>query len=204
MRSLREALSILQNPEREKEVEDLAQQWLEAGREVVERLFSLIPRPEPQEEKGSSYGFSGSSSYNSYNSFNSFNNYSTYDSGASGFSNADAAQYIERDEDGDPIVPDLVDENGDDLDTHFAWAIKRAQQLEARGVGYKSDPSTWVSSARPSGSTVNHNHGDEVGAEADVAGRYADSSVWNYGTMMFKLGVDPELLGWNAETDDWE
>jgi hypothetical protein len=31
----------------------------------------------------------------------------------------------------------------------------------------------------------------------------APEATWSIGTMMLKLGVDPDLLGWDAEAEDW-
>lgn len=29
------------------------------------------------------------------------------------------------------------------------------------------------------------------------------SDVWNFGALLLRLGVDPELLGWREEDEDW-
>ena len=45
-RKLREALNYLENPKEEESLQALTHVWLVGGREVVERLFAIIPEPD--------------------------------------------------------------------------------------------------------------------------------------------------------------
>ena len=58
-RKLREALTYIEHPEKESELRDLVTLWRAGGREVVERLFVLIPKPD--EAKSDTYYDSHSS-----------------------------------------------------------------------------------------------------------------------------------------------
>jgi hypothetical protein len=50
-RHLREALNHYQHPGKAYELNELTKQWLAAGREITERLFALIPKPNSEEER---------------------------------------------------------------------------------------------------------------------------------------------------------
>jgi len=51
-RTLRDAVKLLKNREEDDEVEAVTKQWLAAGREIVGRLFKLMPKPESSSVSG--------------------------------------------------------------------------------------------------------------------------------------------------------
>lgn len=44
---------------------------------------------------------------------------------------------------------------------------------------------------------------DDPSKDTEMVGEKADPEDWNYGTMMRSLQVDPHLLGWDGEAEDW-
>jgi len=46
VRKLNQALTYIENPEKVAELQDLVDVWRAGGREIVERLFHIVPRPE--------------------------------------------------------------------------------------------------------------------------------------------------------------
>jgi ribosomal protein L12E/L44/L45/RPP1/RPP2 len=109
---LKQAIKIRNSPAEEERLGDLVTQWRQAGRDIVEMLYQVIPKPEPAAEGG--------------------------------------------------ILPSSEWENG-------------FKPLE---------PDTIAKSTEE----------EEENAEAED---------WNYGTMMRTLQVDPDLLGWDREAEDW-
>lgn len=108
---LKQAIKIRNAPAEEERLSNLVTQWRQAGRDIVESLFRVIPRPHPPSE-------------------------------------------------------------GDTL-----------QSLEWEN-GLFSAPET---------STMGTDGDEEKAVTED----------WNYGTMMRSLQVDPNLLGWDCDAEDW-
>ena len=50
VRQLREALGYLHDPDQDDQLQTLIEQWRTAGRDVVERLFSLAPKPDDADD----------------------------------------------------------------------------------------------------------------------------------------------------------
>ncbi|GMK55829.1 hypothetical protein CspeluHIS016_0208850 [Cutaneotrichosporon spelunceum] len=147
-------------------VEGRVHTWRDAGREVTDMLFSLLPRPnegcecgvKPPQWDDCGYG----------------NDLHTH-----GFT-PEQLQYL---------VNAPTDANGDILD-----------EAGNRVFGDNDDIGPFIKQALPLGrhtSTTPPYHAERYHMPK------IDHSTWDRGAMLQRLGVDPDLLGWDREAEDW-
>ena len=99
-RTLREALNLIHNTAQEDQLDLITHQWLSAGREIVERLFDLLPRPDPTANQTSSLvPITRANPWKSYG----YDRYETFNDEQRKW-----LDHADRDNDGSPL-----DENGD-------------------------------------------------------------------------------------------
>lgn len=118
VRLLRQAVRFQTQPDEDARLEELISRWRVAGREIAERLFSCVPKPE--------------------------------DSG----------------------VPQWQGYNPLPLDRSTDAIMSPADDSDAQGSKDEESEETVPLS-------------------------------WSYGTMLMQMGVDPSLLGWNENEEDW-
>lgn len=190
---LRQAEKFVQHPEDDDKLRSLIKQWRDAGRDMVERIFSLTPAPDLSEEgcqssnaTNNTYGLAASRS----NFLDSFND--TIDKVDSSDCARDENGNM-LDENGEPVseppsIEKIMDslrsrssENNRHEDTESGWSSRNHVDTES----YSISPNTYdvKTAAQP---TSSPEHTD-----------------WDYGALMRHLQIDPDLFDFDAEEGDW-
>ncbi|ODN95846.1 hypothetical protein L198_04464 [Cryptococcus wingfieldii CBS 7118] len=161
-------------------LQELIVMWRSAGREMVEKLYDLIPRPDP------------GTSDNPYISNPTPSGYWQESSASNGLSSEqeEILAKAPRNKDGDPVdadgnllIPDVADQDMGALMKEIESSTLYGDQVKGNG----------------------RFHEKEETPMCDRRDRIAeDPMVWNYGTVLRGLGVDPPLFGWNTEAEDWD
>ncbi|ODN74448.1 hypothetical protein L202_06841 [Cryptococcus amylolentus CBS 6039] len=162
-------------------LQELIVMWRSAGREMVEKLYDLIPRPDP------------GTSDNPYISNPTPSGYWQDSSASNGLSSEqeEILAKAPRNKDGDPVdadgnllIPDVADQDIGALMKEIESSTLYGEQVKGNGRFHEREETP-----------VRDRNRDSI-AE--------DPMVWNYGTVLRGLGVDPPLLGWNTEAEDWD
>ncbi|WVQ81238.1 hypothetical protein IAT38_003360 [Cryptococcus sp. DSM 104549] len=212
-------------------LEVLIKQWRAAGREMVERLFGIIPQP-----LDSPFGPAASSStidaYAFTNTAPGYSHSPFWDDPPTSSSLThnptpevrDLLARAPRNEDGEPVddegvslVPDVRE---DDLERMFE-GLRKADEAERRAEASPSKvshrPSNSSSSKRHASYTSSRlpeveplattfrdaDHTSSLDRDPDDSDNGNTSTAWDYAALMRGLGVDPPLLGWDAHAEDW-
>ncbi|WVO22631.1 uncharacterized protein IAS62_003961 [Cryptococcus decagattii] len=167
-------------------LEELIIQWRNGGREMVERLFSLIPRPLDN-------SFLQTSSAYAPNTFSS----RWYEDPSTLELSPEQQDYLAKaplNKDDEPVDAEgnLLFENEEEQDV-----VKYLQKLGENKM-YEIKRSFNVKrAATGTGESKMDDHSTcKIAEESSL-------NEWNYGTLMRGLGVDPPLLGWDACAEDW-
>ncbi|WVQ75528.1 hypothetical protein IAR50_005155 [Cryptococcus sp. DSM 104548] len=163
-------------------LKELVTTWKAAGREMVERLYDLVPRPDPGTMSDNPYiSKPASSSYWQESSESTVFTSEQEDLLAKAPRNKDG--YL-VDEDGNLLIPDVVDQDVGAL----------MKELNS-SVHYGDSGKRLGGNGRDQGEEImSHSRNDSN----------VDPTAWNYGTVMRGLGVDPPLFGWDDEAEDWD
>ncbi|OXM78129.1 Swi5-dependent recombination DNA repair protein 1 [Cryptococcus neoformans Bt63] len=165
-------------------LEELIIQWRNAGREMVERFFSLIPRPLDDSPLQTSSAYA-------HNNFSS-----DWYKGSSTLELTPQQQdYLAKaplNKDDEPVDTEgnLLFENEEDQDV-----VKYLQKLGENKVYAVKKSSQMRRTA------MNELNVDDYSTCRNA--EESSSNEWNYGSLMRGLGVDPPLLGWDACAEDW-
>ncbi|KAL7421391.1 hypothetical protein Q5752_004276 [Cryptotrichosporon argae] len=138
LRILRHAVDIINNENAETLTEKRIQEWREAGRIVVERLFGMMDKPDED------LGAAG-------------RRFSLYDAWAS---RGEGWGY-----------------GGSRAGVSYGWGSTEDNGAEGALVTPKHDDSTATASTH--------------------------AATWDMGSLMNRMGVNPDILGWDPEEDDW-
>ncbi|ORY24766.1 hypothetical protein BCR39DRAFT_314427 [Naematelia encephala] len=197
-RKLRDALRSINDPEEDERLVSLTSQWRAAGREVVERLFALVPKPDTEstviyKETIPSMTMFGDGVYSSPWKEIVFTPEQT-----------ECLRTAKRNAEGDPVDDDGELLLGDKSDSEEELRDELRKEVER---GRNKDTGEYRSSLQQSGSWMDTSH--EVMIQnnkiTDCSLTPAEKSMnWDYGSMMLRFGVDPHLLGWNADEEDWD
>nr|XP_019048050.1 hypothetical protein I302_04672 [Kwoniella bestiolae CBS 10118]OCF26980.1 hypothetical protein I302_04672 [Kwoniella bestiolae CBS 10118] len=155
--------------------------WRNAGREVVEKLFGIIPRPASSSNDVMPRYQQTSASY--WNT----------ESGEEG--NLEQMEFIRNAQRNDK--GDLVDDEGnvlmigeDDRDIERFW--------DGLGGGGRSSGTNWSSRYE----NVNYDRYENESSSYDRP--ESTTQEWNYAGLMRMFSVDPDLFGWDAVNEDWK
>ncbi|ORX39104.1 hypothetical protein BD324DRAFT_618528 [Kockovaella imperatae] len=185
-RQLREALSHKMNGEGEEKIEELTERWLAAGRDIAERLFDRAVRPDTDTPVAAPSRPPRGTSQGRWSSGQD-------DDAVFSSEEKDWLDNVARDEDGDPVDEEgnkLVDDiRQDDLIKALNHASGRDEARQILYVPSSVGPGTWS------------DQNIEINDSPDLESCH--NTKWSIGTMLARCGVDPDLLGWDAENDAW-
>lgn len=183
---LRQAVKYSLDPTEDERLEELVGIWRQAGRDAVENLFSIIPPPEPssyvEQRRSGQWQASGPSTWG-------------WDDRENALTDAEREylRHAPRNADGDPVDAHgnllLPSSGADDL---FKMLAEGARERCGTGA-YRPLGIHAVSSFDARGSVSS-------GVEE---GQAAGPAKWDYGALMRQCSVDPALLGWDEEAEDW-
>ncbi|WWD21158.1 hypothetical protein CI109_105641 [Kwoniella shandongensis] len=174
----------------------LVHQWRNAGRDIVERLFELVPRPEHQfDQQETKYSSQKQASHGT----NSWTDQGRVPPTPT--LTRDQLDYIRNaptnedgepvDEEGDPLIPDM--EGTDEEMKKVMIGL-----LEKDRYGQEKYKSHWSSQSSNFDTNTSGNYPTSTTSRPQ-----ADRNEWNFASLMQAMGVDPSLLGWNNDTEDW-
>ncbi|KAK8843327.1 hypothetical protein IAR55_006982 [Kwoniella newhampshirensis] len=186
----------------ESHLQSFIHQWRNAGRDIVERLFSIIPRPtqgdtdmiQSQMATTRSNGYDPSTPRTSY-----WSEQGNHFSAAPGLSmdQIECIRNAPTNEDGEP-----VDEEGNLL-IPDGGATEEEMKRYIFGLREKKSYFQGQFSSQRSSGTSAFGFESDAGDSSTPVPSIADPTEWHYGTLMQALGVDPSLLGWDNVNEDW-
>ncbi|WVO15468.1 hypothetical protein L204_103126 [Cryptococcus depauperatus] len=167
----------------EQHLHELISTWRSAGREMVERLYNLVPRP------------INNNSHNPFVSPYTPYSYHTHESCYSELTpeQKELLNKMPKDKNGDVVDDEgnpLLDDGKDQDVVKFLNGLKH----------YGDDNSTEKSNKYRA---YNASSQCQVVDSEDMNESKNNEMTWDYGALMRGLSVDPHLLGWDDEVEDW-
>ncbi|WRT69044.1 uncharacterized protein IL334_006027 [Kwoniella shivajii] len=182
--------------------------WRGAGRDIVEKLFAIVPKPNLENNNSNGYNITDQSTPSYWNSTHGNDNGNDNNDGTDLTEEQVAfLKNAERNQDGEPIDDEgnLLIPNHDERDMKMFWDSLSGGDGDGNVGGHRDRRSgtSWSNQAPHNSYQRNgEKYGQNIHTSSPTNPK-PDPTVWDFAALMRMFNVDPSLLGWNADEEDW-
>ncbi|WVQ93227.1 hypothetical protein IAU59_000292 [Kwoniella sp. CBS 9459] len=209
----KKALKILADND-EEQIQELVHTWRNAGREIVERLFRDVPKPDHPLTVASTSGARHTGRYSTGVAQSNSSSYWSSSDDNTPILTPEQAEYLRnapRNADGEPVDDDgnlLIPDGGNEAKFWEELGNERRFDEERYQGGWSmSDKARHSRGADDNGGASrkrqNESCGDSTSGSSDADAEAEVEVEWNYAALMRMMNVDPDLLGFDELTEEW-
>ncbi|WWC91224.1 uncharacterized protein L201_006166 [Kwoniella dendrophila CBS 6074] len=217
--TMKQAIKYYDSPEDEK-LKELVNIWRNAGRDIVEKLFMIIPKPmeydHPSSSSVSPYSTNSTSRYNT-NGYSTSTNYwksSLYDDEFN--SNDEQKNYLNNahrndkgelvDDDGIPLIQCESDKEMESFWESLVKESENVNKITSKTISREKicgSYQEWLTDVLLANSQ-SESDTTSIPLASESCTSEEKSQEWNYESLMKLYGIDPDLLGWDKVDEDWK